>query len=159
MLDGRLYTGSHFGAGEFGHMVTHAGGLPCGCGQRGCFERYASASALVRQAQRLDPSLDSGRAIFRRLREPRVKAVVDSWLREIVYGLASLIHLWDPDCLALCGGVMQQSYPVEQLKALVPKSVMPAYRSVSIQAAQLGNQAGLLGAAELARRLAAGQLR
>ena len=111
MLDGRLYTGSHFGAGEFGHMVTHAGGLPCGCGQRGCFERYASASALVRQAQRLDPSLDSGRAIFRRLREPRVKAVVDSWLREIVYGLASLIHLWDPDCLALCGGVMQQSYP------------------------------------------------
>lgn len=116
VLDGRLYTGSHFGAGEFGHMVTHAGGLPCGCGQRGCFERYASASALVRQAQRLDPSLDSGRAIFRRLREPRVKAVVDSWLREIVYGLASLIHLWDPDCLALCGGVMQQSYPVEQRK-------------------------------------------
>ena len=153
VLDGRLYTGSHFGAGEFGHMVTHAEGLPCGCGQRGCFERYASASALLRQAQRLDPSLDSGRAIFRRLREPRVKAVVDSWLREIVYGLASLIHLWDPDCLALCGGVMQQSYPVEQLKALVPKSVMPAYRSVSIQAAQLGNQAGLLGAAELARRL------
>ena len=49
-----------------------------------------------------------------------------------MYGLASLIHLWDPDCLALCGGVMQQSYPVEQLKALVPKSVMPAYRSVSI---------------------------
>ena len=45
VLDGRLYTGSHFGAGEFGHMVTHAGGLPCGCGQRGCFERYASASA------------------------------------------------------------------------------------------------------------------
>ena len=85
--------------------------------------------------------------------------MVDSWLREIVYGLASLIHLWDPDCLALCGGVMQQSYPVEQLKALVPKSVMPDYRSVSIQAAQLGNQAGLLGAAELARRLAAGQLR
>ena len=159
VLDGRLYTGSHFGAGEFGHMITHAGGLPCGCGQRGCFERYASASALVRQAQRLDPSLDSGRAIFRRLKEPQVKAVVDSWLREIVYGLASLIHLWDPDCLALCGGVMQQSYPVEQLKALVPKSVMPAYRSVSIQAAQLGNQAGLLGAAELARRLAAGQLR
>lgn len=159
VLDGRLYTGSHFGAGEFGHMITHAGGLPCGCGQRGCFERYASASALVRQAQRLDPSLNSGRAIFRRLKEPQVKAVVDSWLREIVYGLASLIHLWDPDCLALCGGVMQQSYPVEQLKALVPKSVMPAYRSVSIQAAQLGNQAGLLGAAELARRLAAGQLR
>ena len=39
VLDGRLYTGSHFGAGELGHMVTHAGGLLCGCGQRGCFER------------------------------------------------------------------------------------------------------------------------
>ena len=50
---------------------------------------------------------------------------------------------------------MQQSYPVEQLRALVPENVMPAYRSVSIQAAQLGNRAGLLGAAELARRLVA----
>lgn len=155
ILDGRLYTGSHFGAGEFGHMVTHAGGLPCGCGQKGCFERYASTAALVRQAQKLEPSLNSGREIFRRLAEPPVKALVDRWLQEIVYGLVSLIHLWDPDCLALCGGVMQQPYPVEQLRALVPENVMPAYRSVSIQAAQLGNRAGLLGAAELAGRLAA----
>ena len=157
VLGGKLYSGAHFGAGEFGHMVTHAGGLPCPCGQKGCFERYASTSALVRRAQELDPALDSGRAIFSRLEEPAVKALVDGWIQEIVYGLASLVHLWDPSRVILCGGVMQQPYLIERLGALVPENVMPAYRSVEIRAAKLGNRAGLLGAGELARRLVLGQ--
>lgn len=157
VLGGKVYSGAHFGAGEFGHMVTHAGGLPCPCGQRGCFERYASTSALVRRARELDPVLDSGRAIFSRLEEPAVKALVDDWTREVVYGLVSLIHLWDPSRVILCGGVMQQPYLIGRLGDLVRENVMPAYRSVEIRAAKLGNRAGLLGAAELARRLVLGQ--
>ena len=157
VLGGKLYSGAHFGAGEFGHMVTHAGGLPCPCGQKGCFERYASTSALVRRAQELDPALDSGRAVFSRLEEPAVKALVDDWTREIVYGLASLVHLWDPSRVILCGGVMQQPYLIGRLGDLVRENVMPAYRSVEIRAAKLGNRAGLLGAGELARRLVLGQ--
>lgn len=157
VLGGNVYSGAHFGAGEFGHMITHAGGLACPCGQKGCFERYASTSALVRQAREIDPALDSGRVVFSRLGDPSVKTLVDAWIQEIVYGVVSLIHLWDPCCVILCGGVMQQPYLIERIRALVPENVMPAYRSVEIRAARLGNRAGLLGAAELARRLVSGQ--
>lgn len=50
-LGGKLYTGHDFSAGEFGHIVTHTGGLRCNCGNNGCYEMYASTSALIRMVR------------------------------------------------------------------------------------------------------------
>ncbi len=150
VIGGTLYHGSGCSAGEFGHLLTHPDGLPCGCGGRGCYESYAAVSALVREASRLDPLLSSGRAVFARRAEPAVQAVIDAWAREISYGLVSLIHCFNPACVVLGGGIMQEPWLAARLPELVRPQLMPAYRAVRLRPAALGNAAGLLGAAWLA---------
>ena len=156
VIGGELYHGSGCSAGEFGHLLTHPGGLPCGCGGRGCYESYASVSALVRSASRLDPSLSSGRAVFARRAEPAVQAVIDAWTREIAYGLVSLIHCFNPACVVLGGGILQEPWLAARLPELVRPQLMLAYRAVRLRPAALGNAAGLLGAAWLAARRTSG---
>ena len=150
IVGGRLYTGSSFSAGEVGHIVTHAGGLPCTCGGCGCYECYASVTALVREAQKLSPELDSGRVLFARKDEPGVQALIDRWADEIVWGLVSLTHTLNPSLILLGGGVMQQQTLVELLQRKLHDRLMPSYRHVQLKAAELGNTAGMLGAAALA---------
>lgn len=145
----KVYHGSSFSAGEFGGILIHPEALQDGDPFSGCYERYASATALVAQARRLDESLVNGRRIFERLSEPKVRAVVDSWIDEIVHGLVSLIHIFNPSRIVMGGGVMAQSYILEQVQEKVRRRVMSSYSQVELRQAQLGNQAGLLGAASL----------
>lgn len=145
----KVYHGSSFSAGEFGGILIHPEALQEGDPFSGCYERYASATALVAQARRLDESLVNGRRIFERLSEPKVRAVVDSWIDEIVHGLVSLIHIFNPSRIVMGGGVMAQSYILEQVQEKVRRRVMSSYSQVELRQAQLGNQAGLLGAASL----------
>lgn len=89
--NGKLYTGSSFSAGEFGAIVTHPEARFAGQNIfSGCYEEYASTTALVKNAKRFDSSLSNGRKIFERFDEPDVKALVDRWILEIVYGLTRL---------------------------------------------------------------------
>lgn len=150
IISGKLYTGSSFSAGEVGHIITHPNGLPCTCGGRGCYECYGSVTALVREAVKLDPSLNSGRAIFREIHRPEVQLVVDRWADEIVWGLISLTHTFNPSMIILGGGIMQQESLVELLRSKLNDRLMPSYRHVQLKAAELGNTAGMLGAAALA---------
>lgn len=152
-IDGRLYPGSSDSAGEFGHLITHGGGELCGCGGRGCYERYASASALVRRAMRLDASLNSGRVIFQHMEDHAVRRIVDDWIQEIVIGLVSLVHIFNPERVLLGGGIMSQPYILDSVRRYLYDRVMPSYRNVEIYQAQLHNSAGLLGAAWLAAQL------
>lgn len=145
----KVYHGSSFSAGEFGGILIHPEALQDGDPFSGCYERYASATALVAQARCLDESLVNGRRIFERLSEPKVRAVVDSWIDEIVHGLVSLIHIFNPSRIVMGGGVMAQSYILEQVQEKVRRRVMSSYSQVELRQAQLGNQAGLLGAASL----------
>lgn len=146
VMDGRLVDGAHHAAGEFGHILLHENGRLCACGLRGCYEAYASTSALVSDALQVDPSLTDGRKIFARLEDPAVKAVVDAWLHEVALGLGTLVNILDPGTVIVGGGVMGQRYPIERLRRLVPQRVMAVRRDVEILPALLGNKAGLLGA-------------
>lgn len=149
-MGGRLYSGSSFFAGTFGAIVTHPDERNSGQDiLSGCYEKYASTTALVRSAMEQDPSLSDGRAIFARLGEVQVKNLVDRWITEITYGLTTIIHMLNPACVILGGGVMEQSYVLEEIRAKLYGNLVPPFRSVRIEKAALGNRAGMLGAAVL----------
>lgn len=147
---GKLYCGSSFSAGEFGAMVTHPQ-------ERmieqdifaGCYEKYASATALVNRALQLDTSLTNGRKIFAQIHNSNIKEIIDQWIMEIIYGLTTIIHMLNPECVILGGGIMEQPYVLEQIRERLYPNIIPSFRKVKIEKAALGNRAGMLGAAVL----------
>lgn len=151
--NGQLLTGHRGIAGELGHIVTHAGGRRCRCGRRGCYQEYASTTALLREARKYCPELNNARELFARIPdEPLLERVVDIWVREIVEGLCSLTYVFNPACFVLGGGVMERSDVLEKVRSQFQKRVMPSFSDVEILKAELGNQAGMIGAAVYARR-------
>lgn len=154
VFGGKLYRGIGFSAGEFGGMVLHADQRnPKDSLFSGCYEQYASTTALVRLAMTLDPALNDGRKIFTRLDEEPVREIVDRWILEIVYGLSSLVHIFDPPLLVLGGGIMNEDYVIENIRRLLLQHTMPSYHILQVEQAKLGNRAGLIGAAHLAELL------
>lgn len=152
VMDGSVYTGSSFSAGEFGGIVVHPEERRPGQPFSGCYEKYASTTALVRMAKELDASLDSGRKIFSRIEDARVQAVVDRWIEEIVYGLVTVIHIFNPSCIVLGGGVMAQPYIIRKIQERTAAEIMDSFQNVRLCQAELGNLAGILGAAYLASK-------
>lgn len=149
-LNGSLYRGSSFSAGEFGAIVTHPEARePEKDMFSGCYEKYASTTALVKRAVSFDPALTNGRLLFQRMEEPAVREIINSWISEIVYGLTTIIHMTNPSCIILGGGVMEQPYVLERIRETLYSNIMPSFARVEIRKAQLGNQAGMLGAAVL----------
>ena len=147
-VKGKLYEGSSFSAGEAGAVVVHPEDRDPGKDIfSGCYERYASVTALVKRVRDYDSSLTNGRAIFRDLERSGVREIVDEWIREIVYGLTSLIHMLNPSCVILGGGVMEQEYVLEKLRELLDIHLMESYRKTTVKKAMLGNCAGMYGAA------------
>ena len=147
-INGKLYEGSSFSAGEAGAVVVHPEDRdPQSDIFSGCYERYASVTALVKRAQEYDSRLTNGRVIFRELERSHVRQIVEEWIREIVYGLTSLIHVMNPSCIILGGGVMEQEYVLEKLRELLDIHLMESYRKTTVKKAMLGNCAGMYGAA------------
>ena len=72
---------------------------------------------------------------------------MDEWIREIVYGLTSLIHVMNPSCIILGGGVMEQEYVLKKIRDLLDIHLMESYRKTTVKRALLGNCAGMYGAA------------
>ena len=155
----QVYHGSSFSAAEFGAIVTHADQRLAGSDYfDGCYERCASTTALVRMATAYRPELDNGRKIFENLDDPNVVQILDRWVDEILLGLSSLIHIFNPACIVLGGGIMVQPLIMELIHRKLPKYIMPSFAHVAIRPAELGNSAGLLGACYLAQqKLRAGQ--
>ena len=114
----------------------------------GCYERYASVTALVKRAREFDSRLVNGRVIFREMERSGVRQIVEEWIREIVYGLTSLIHVLNPTCIILGGGVMEQEYVLERIRELLGMHLMESYRKTNVKRALLGNCAGMYGAAD-----------
>ena len=147
---GKIYSGSSYSAGEFGAMITHPEDRNIDEDIfSGCYEKYASVTALVKRAMILDPALSNGRIIFERMSDPKVKQIIDQWIMEIVYGLITIIHMLNPACIILGGGVMEQTYVPEQIRQNLYPNIMSSFRHVRIEKALLGNRAGMLGAAVL----------
>lgn len=150
--DRRLLTGQRGIAGEVGHLVTHAGGRLCRCGHRGCYQEYASTTALLREAQKICPELENARQLFDRLPEtPKLQQAVDGWIREIVEGLCSLAYTFDPQAFVLGGGVMERPEILAQVRQQYAQRVIPSFSDIPLLQAQLGNRAGMLGAAAFAQ--------
>lgn len=149
-LRGSLYSGSSCSAGEFGAIVTHPEDRdPQKDMYLGGYEKYASTTALVQRARELDPSLSNGRIIFSRKEEPAVRRLIDAWIMEITYGLVTIVHMLNPSCIILGGGIMEQPGLPEQIRQKLYENIMPSFRHVHVRKAELGNQAGMLGAAML----------
>ena len=147
-INGKLYEGSSFSAGEAGAVVVHPEDRdPQSDIFSGCYERYASVTALVKRAQEYDSRLTNGRVIFRELERSHVRQIVEEWIREIVYGLTSLIHVMNPSCIILGGGVMEQEYALKKIRDLLDIHLMESYRKTTVKRALLGNCAGMYGAA------------
>ena len=148
---GRLLEGARGLGGELGHYRTHArDGVECTCGATGCWERYASTTALVRAAKAKDPAWCDGRAIFAAAEagNKTVLALLDDWIDEIAEGLAGMVHIFNPQLILVGGGVSaQQKLLIEPLAEKVKAAVMPAFaEGLEVRAAALQNDAGMVGA-------------
>jgi glucokinase len=174
VLDGEVYRGA-FGAGaEIGHMRVVPDGILCGCGNHGCFEQYASGSAMLREARAAagsgsllarglldrvgdDPEKITGPLITEAARDGDAFALeqlatVGRWLGE---GIASLAAVLDPAMVVIGGGVSEaDELLLAPARAAFAREVVgSAYRPTpDLRKAELGNRAGLIGAADLARR-------
>ena len=152
-LDGKLYTGQSFSAGEFGHIVTHADGKKCTCGGCGCYEAYASASALVNSVKEKTGKSMNGREIFESFSDPVIRAIIDEWIDEIVIGLKGLVYIFNPALIVAGGGIMNETYITDEINARLQKELMSSFRKVDVVKALMGNDANKLGAAYLASKL------
>ena len=151
LTGGHLLEGARGLGGELGHYRTHAlDGVDCTCGAKGCWERYAATTALVRAAQEKNPDWKDGRAIFAAAEagSETVLALLDAWTDEIAQGLAGMVHIFNPQLILIGGGVSaQQKLLIEPIAAKVKASVMPAFaEGLEVRAAQLHNDAGMVGA-------------
>ena len=161
MIEGYLGAGS-----EFGHTVIRAGGEPCSCGRRGCFETYSSATALIRDTKRAmaahpdskmweigDLSAVTGKVSFDYAEvDPYAKEVVDSYIENLACGIVNAANIFRPQIVLLGGGVCAQGERLTKpLQELLDRDLFGAGRgpAVKIAIAKLGNNAGLLGAAAL----------
>lgn len=150
VIDGKLYGGSSSAAGQFGALLTH----PQEQGRDGDFyaggyEKYASTTALIRRASAYDSALTNGRLIFGQMDHDGVRKIVDGWIDEIVLGLCSIVHMLNPAMVILGGGIMEQPYIPQQVQLKLIPRLMPTYRQVLVRSSELGNRAGLFGAAAL----------
>ena len=173
VLGGRLYTGFSHTAGEVGHIVVEPGGELCSCGRRGCWERYASATALVRAAcEAMQHRRDSllwtlcgwdeakidGRTVFAAAEagDEAALAVCARYVDYLARGVIDLVNILQPEVLVLGGGVggAPDALLFDPLRERVARenynagAHLPCTRIVR---AQLGNDAGIIGAALLCR--------
>lgn len=170
VVEGQLYRGGHGIAGELGHVRFMRDGLPCGCGQNGCIEQYASGRALQREANAIADGGGIGEALAA-LREekgtisgPAISRLVLAGdpgaveaLRRVATALGEACGgfqaVLDPEMFVIGGGVAQLGEDLLAPVRIAYETSLPGYgdRPVATFAiAQLGNDAGLIGAADLA---------
>lgn len=152
VINRKIFKGNSGVAGEMGHMVTHINGLPCNCGQKGCYEQYASTTALLSNVVTYDKNINNGYHIFSELEKGNsiIKNIVDNWIDEILYGLINIVHIFNPSCIILGGGIMKQAYIIDSINKKIQDVIMESFKDVKIVSAQLGNNAGVFGMAAIA---------
>ena len=152
--NGKIYNGSGYSAAEFGAILTHSSERDAEKDiMSGCYERYASTTALVRYAKEIYPEIQNGRDIFAKRDDEKMREVIDRWTDEIVYGLVTLTHIFNPSAIVLGGGVMGQSFLVDIIDKKLRQNIMSSFAGVELFAAESGNNAGMLGAGFTAQNI------
>jgi len=167
IIDGSIYSGSFFGAGELGHHVINIGGELCGCGGRGCWEAYVSATGLIRdtvkEAQNNPESLINkhvngnlgginAKTAFDAAAEgdAAAKKIVDNYLDYLCVGLTNIVNLLQPEIIVIGGGISGQGDAlINAIESRVSNTVLGGNLRTRFVIAKLGNDAGIIGAAML----------
>jgi glucokinase len=154
LAGGRILRGAHGTAGEIGHMVVEIEGRRCGCGRRGCWERYASGSALADHARVITGTAASGPEVIEAVRrgEGWASEVLEVFIDWVGRGLASLANVVDPARFVIGGGLVTAGdlFLDGCRDALARHLYASEHRDLpEIVLAELGPEAGALGAALL----------
>ena len=150
VLNGDIFRGDTCVAGEFGHIQIEKDGEQCLCGKKGCYERYASATALVRMVKEKTGKELNGKEIFELEKSGNqdVKEVVDRWIDYFTDGLSTIVYIFNPSLVVIGGGVTKQGdYLLNRILSSLDSKVGENYKkNLKIKFAELGNNAGMLGA-------------
>ena len=168
VLHGKVWSGHHGIGSEIGHMIMEMDGVPCTCGNRGCLERYCSATAIIRMAREQvavhpesmimtlcggDPEKINAKMVFDASKEGDAigQRIFHRYIDYLAQAMATIINFLDPEVIALGGGVSKAgSYLLDALRAEVGKYVLGKNLPFSrIEIAELGPEAGIIGAAML----------
>ncbi len=155
IVGGRLLSGVNNAAGELGHMTIHMDGIPCGCGRRGCFEAYGSATALIRQAREATgEEITEAKTVFDRAAagDKAFADVLDTYTTYLAEGFANLINIFGPDFLCIGGGISAAGDALlEPVREKTYERILAKHagKNTKIMLARLHNDAGILGAAML----------
>jgi glucokinase len=167
VVEGELVRGAHGYAGEPGHMVLDPGGPQCPCGQRGCWERFASGSGLARAAAEAVARGELDRAVFggsdapsgeavvgaARAGEGAARALMESFAAWVARGLAAVVNMVDPDVIALGGGLVASADTwLPEVQRLIAANPTTGHRHVTIEVVAGSEAAGAVGAALRAGR-------
>jgi len=170
VIGGKVFSGFNNAASELGHTVIVSGGEKCTCGRKGCWEAYASATAIIRQTKRAaqenpesiinklingDLSKIDAKTAFDAARQnDKVgEKVVSQYIFYIAEGLINIINAIEPEMIAIGGGVSKEGeYLLKPLREFINEGTYcTQVAQTQIKVAQMGNDAGIIGAAMLGR--------
>lgn len=168
VIRGKVWSGFHGVGSEVGHMIMEIDGEPCSCGNRGCLERYTSATAIIRMAREAvakhpdslimslcggDPSLINAKMVFDAAREGDEQGlkVFRRYARYLGQAIATIVNFFDPEVIVLGGGVSKAGkFLLDAVREEAPKYCIFKSMPISrIELAKLGPDAGIIGAAML----------
>jgi len=171
IINHQIYGGFNNAAAELGHMVIEVNGEACTCGRRGCWEAYASATALIRQARAAaadhpgslmlalaegDPAKITAKTAFDAARQGDAVAfgVVEQYFDYLAVGISNVINIFQPEIIVIGGGISQQGeYLLSALQKRVAQEIYTSninnLPTTQLKVAVLGNDAGIIGAALL----------
>jgi glucokinase len=172
IIGGKVFSGFNYAGTELGHIVIEVNGKPCGCGRRGCWEAYSSATGLVNMTkEKIAECEASGRATLmtelvnkhgkvngriafeaQRAGDAAAQEVIDTYSLYLASGLTSMINIFQPEVLSIGGGISGEGD--ELIKLVIDTIHKEQYGSgfvepTKVVIAKLGNDAGIIGAAFL----------
>lgn len=172
IINHQIYSGSNFAGAELGHTVIVVNGRQCTCGRTGCWETYASATGLIRTTKEHmekapkdsplwtivegDINNVNGRTAFDAMRQgdPIGKEIVDEYILYLSEGIVNMVNIFQPDILCVGGGISNERETLmAPVRAFVEKQqyAMNSSKKTVICRAELGNDAGIIGAALLGK--------
>ena len=170
IIGGKIVNGVNYAGGECGHMVIVVDGEQCSCGRKGCWEAYASATALIRQTKKAmeeypdslmhklakEEGKVSGRTAFDAMRLGDLAGikVVDDYIKYVACGLINIVNALQPEIICIGGGICNEGETLmKPLRRFVQSERYSIHSKIQtkIVKAELGNDAGVIGAALLGK--------
>ena len=167
-VNGKVFSGFNQSGTEIGHMVINVGGRQCNCGRKGCFEKYASATALIYDTKlameankdsllwKVCPDIEkvNAKTVFdaKELGDETAKQVVDTYIENLACGIINVINIFQPEVLCLGGGVSNQKEALlVPVKEYIDREdyARNLYNRTELKIATFRNDAGIIGAALL----------